>query len=170
MKYIIKILILIILPLTLFGQNGNSLDDGAIVYRPVKDVKYLFHYGVMYNKKVIHFNQNGLHISTMYEFADGCDSVKVWKRGLVGEDYKKFKLRVNKVISEYKLAKYDALNNNCEHFAMYMVYGVKKSIQSDVVKSCISDYWPSARKQILKNPKSAAYVDLMDTLIAKNFR
>ena len=167
-KYLI--LILTLLSLTLKAQNGSALSDGAIIRRPIKEVQFLYHYGVMYHGKVSHFNQNGYHYSTLEQFADTA-TIKVLKYGLTGEDLKKFKIRAEKVIAKYKVSKYDAIHNNCEHFAMEMVYGVKKSFQSDEVVSYMKDYWPLAKKQMLsKNPNSAMFVDFIDTFLVKTIR
>jgi hypothetical protein len=168
-----KILIILfsLLSFNLLAQNGTALSDGAIIYRPVKDVQFLYHYGVMYKNKVAHFNQTGFHYTTIDEFASGANEVKVLKYGLTGKDYEEFKIRAKKVIAKYKTSKYDAVHNNCEHFAMEMVYGVKKSIQSDMVVGYMQDYWPVAKKQMLaKNPNSAMYIDFIDTFLAKNIK
>lgn len=153
-----------------YGQNGSALSSGAIIRRPIKDVQFLYHYGIMLDDKVVHYNQTGLHVSSLDSFAQGA-TVTVLQKGLVGDEYKTFRERAKNVIKQYRSSKYDAIHNNCEHFVMEMRYGIKQSIQSDAIQTYVKNYYPSVRQNILSShPNSKVFVDLIDTYLAKNFK
>lgn len=146
MKKLTSVLLLFLTVNSVYSQLGNALGDGALVQRPVKEAQFLYHYGVMVEGKVVHYNQTGLHISTLYEFSP-CATIKVLHRGLTGEDLKQFRLRYNKIVYKYKNTKYDAVKNNCEHFVTELLIGTKRSFQSENAQMYVSTYWPVLREK-----------------------
>ena len=162
-----KIILFLFLILTINSYAQTALSDGALISRPCKNAPYLLHFGVMWCGKVTHYNETGLHISTLEEFA-GTETVKIITKGMTGESLKQFKIRGKKLLEEYKYLKYDAMNNNCEHFATEMVFGIKKSLQSNSAKEYIQNYWPILKEKMLKeNPKSQFYVQVLDAYFKK---
>lgn len=160
-------LIILLFSLSFIGFAQSALSDGAIITRPVIDnngkaVPFYTHFGVMWGGKVSHWDQFGHHLSTLDEFAKG-QTVKVLSKGLTGKNLIDFKTRYKKTVELYKQGKYDAVKNNCEHFAMECVWGVKRSIQSETTLEMSKIYWAEMKKTILiKNPGAKSYVDMMD--------
>jgi len=165
MKKVSNFIVLFLLSFNMFAQS--ALGDGAIITRPVIDdngrpVPFYNHFGVMWQGKVSNWDQNGHHLITLEEFAKK-QTVKVLSPGLTGKDLQNFKTRYKNTVELYKQGKYDAVKNNCEHFAMEMVYGVKRSLQSETTIEMSKIYWTEMKKTILvKNPGAKSYIDMMD--------
>lgn len=160
-----KKLIFLLLLLPLIANGQTALSDGALLMRQIKDMPYFYHYGVMYQGKVAHYSVDGFKYTTLEEFADGLP-VTVVLKGKYGEDLKNFKKRYKIVVEQYKKTKYDAVNNNCESFANFLVFGVDKSFQSQYVVEKVQTYWGPIKTQILfKSPQSKSYIDLVDAYI-----
>ena len=144
-------------------EEGPALGDGAIISRPIKGLGGFKHYGVMIGNKVSHFNQYGYHLDSIGGFAEGA-VVKIVKRGLVGKDLAAFKLRFDKIVKKYKGAKYDAMNNNCEHYVNEMVFGIHKSMQSELTMDMVKSYTPMLRENLAKS-KVAVFLPAFDNMI-----
>ena len=108
------------------------------------------HYGIMYNGMVSHFNEYGYHEDSIKEFAKNLP-IKVIRGGLVGEDLAKFKARYKICIEKYKNSKYNAVDNNCEHFVNEVEFGIKKSMQSDFTKEMVKCYDSVFMKELNKS-------------------
>lgn len=143
----------------------SALSDGALIKRQVEDAPIYSHYGVMYKGHVTHYDKNGVHVSTIEEFAKDHD-IKVVCKGLSKDDLVSFYKRYQLVIKKYKSSNYNALYNNCEHFAIELVTGIKKSFQSEESLKIFLSYWNEMKKQImLKNPNSQNYIKAIDIYI-----
>lgn len=144
---------------------GNALGDGAIISRPIKGLGGYKHYGVMLKNKVVHFNQHGLHVDQIDNFADG-SVIKVTRPGLTGNELAKFYKRYEKICKRYGTAKYDAINNNCEHFVNELIYGRKISMQSNITKDMIVAYDTVVRNKLIQN-KLGMLIPAYDIAIKK---
>jgi len=136
-----------------FETSGDALGDGAIISRPIQGLGGFRHYGVMIGGMVAHYNQYGYHLDSISDFAAG-DIVKVVKRGLTGDNLKIFKKRYRAIIKKYDKSDYDAMKNNCEHFANEMVFGKHISMQSDLTQDMMKSYNPMIREEISKSKLS----------------
>jgi len=128
----------------------NALGDGAIISRPIKGLGGYKHYGVMCKGRVLHYNQYNLYNSTLEEFSENIP-IKVVKPGLYGKELQAFYKRKNRIINKYVDSKYDAVNNNCEHFVNELVYNTKKSMQSDITKEMLTAYDTVIQNELIKN-------------------
>ena len=164
-----RVLLVLILGLIAASESFSqkAYGDGTILRRFVKSTAFLYHYGIVYQGSVVHYDQDGLHTSTLEQFSGGMD-VKIIRRSMQGRELAELKNRMKQVKAKYKKAKYDVMNNNCEHFAMELAFGIKKSAQSTVAAEYFSTVWPIEKAKMLKaHPKAGAYLDLVDAYLVK---
>lgn len=171
-----KIIISLILLLNSLNIFSSALSDGAIISRNIINkngdpIAFYKHYGVMYKGKVCHYNESGYHYTSIDEFARG-QKVTVVSAGLSKENLKKFNDRIKSITAKYKNSKYDAIHNNCEHFAMELVFGIKRSVQSDLTKDMILTYWSDMKSQMIKrNGESIKpYIDVFDVYLNEKIK
>lgn len=122
-----------------YSTSGKALGDGAIISRPIEMLGGYRHYGIMYNGLVSHFNEYGYHEDSIKEFAKNLP-IKVIRGGLSGEDLAKFKANYKYYKDKYKKSKYNAVDNNCEHYVNEVIFGVHQSMQSDFTKEMVKCY------------------------------
>lgn len=129
--------------------DGSALGDGAIISRRINGMPGFKHYGVMNNGKVAHFNQYGLHLDSLSVFAND-EVVKVVMPGQSKQSLVEFKNRFDKIMKKYKNLKYNATNNNCEHFMSELALGERQSIQIDYAKKTLMMYEPMIIDELKK--------------------
>lgn len=104
----------------------------------------LYHIGVIIDKYILDFGSETydeskarFRILTPYEFLKPLDklyikNIRLFKPNISFFDMNNIKLRAN-LLYQNNNQKYDILNNNCEHFANYIVFGNNFSLQSDIL-------------------------------------
>jgi len=177
--------------LSLSGYSQTALSDGAIIRRPIVSengnaIKFYFHYGVIYGTKsvkdkngkvtkvimVSHYGENGLMYTTLDEFAKN-EEIKVITKGIEpnSPEMIEFKKRYNSIVTKYKTSAYNAINNNCEHFVMELIYGIHKSFQSDYTVSFVKTSWQEYKYFMVKeHPELTGYADMIDQYINNNLK
>jgi hypothetical protein len=102
------------------------------------NLKYLDGIGYEYPNEVINVDEDlfGHDEDSIKEFAKNLP-IKVIRGGLAGEDLAKFKANYNYYKDKYKKSKYNAVDNNCEHYVNEVIFGVHQSMQSDFTKEMV---------------------------------
>lgn len=128
-----------------------QLFEGNIIKRKISGTPF-FHFGVVNGDKIIHFDQLGVHESTLQEFAKG-EGVE-----LVSDKVVNIKNNLWKK-EGWKKEKYDMMQNNCEHFAFDLVFNQKVSHQTDKTFEYLKTSAPVMEEYLVrKYPKDSLEV------------
>jgi hypothetical protein len=123
---------------TVKTKRVYQLFDGNIIKRKISGTPF-FHFGVVNGDKIIHFDQLGVHESTLQEFAKG-ETVE-----LVSDKVVNIKNNLWKK-DKWNGEKYDMMQNNCEHFAFDLVFNEKISHQTDKTFEYLKTSAPVTKK------------------------
>lgn len=142
-------------------KNINKLYDGFIIQRRIEGTPF-FHFGVVKDDKIIHYDQMGVHESTLNEFAKGLP-VKV-----VSDKVNDIKDNLS-IVEKYRGSKYDMMKNNCEHFAYELVFKEKISLQTDKSLEYLQKSAPVMENYLMKkNPQDSLEIKMVFDLLNKN--
>lgn len=140
-----KLTTIILILITINSFSQTKLYNGDILIRNVVGSNLLFHYGVVYEDKILEFNQTGLHHSTLDAFLQGKKIIKIDSTLRHSKDINE---RIKNTIKEYKNKPY-SFKNNCESFANQIKKGVPSSLQYEII-----DYtFQIINSSLIKNKK-----------------
>jgi hypothetical protein len=125
-----------------YVKKVDVLYDGNIIQRKIEGSPF-FHFGVIKGDKIIHFDDNGVHTTTLQEFSKGFP-VKLTSEKNVDLEKRLY------VLDKYRKTKYDMFTNNCEHFAYELVFDKKISKQTDDVMLYLKKSAPVMENYLLK--------------------
>jgi hypothetical protein len=123
-----------------FIWNGKIGYTGSLIKRTIPSTLNIYtHYGLIYGFDkngilwIIENNQNGVECVTIKDFLAGNSNYAIEPLA----DANKSLIILLRAFERSSL-KYDKRYNNCDHFVNYALYGVAKSIQTEITENIAS--------------------------------
>src|SRR3990167_11132658 len=123
-----------------FIWNGKIGYTGSLIKRTIPSTLNIYtHYGLIYGFDkngilwIIENNQNGVECVTFKDFLAGNPNYAIEPLADASKSWS-ILLRV----FERSSLKYDKRYNNCDHFVNYALYGVAKSIQTEITENIVN--------------------------------
>ena len=123
-----------------FIWNGKIGYSGSLIKRTIPSTLNIYtHYGLIYGFDkngilwIIENNQNGVECVTFKDFLAGNPNYAIEPLADASKSWS-ILLRV----FERSSLKYDKRYNNCDHFVNYALYGVAKSIQTEITENIVN--------------------------------
>lgn len=123
-----------------FIWNGIIGYTGSLIKRTIPSTLNIYkHYGLIYGFDkngilwIIENNQNGVECVTFKDFLAGNSKYAIEPLADASKS-----LSILSRVFERSSLKYDKRYNNCDHFVNYALYGVAKSIQTEITENIVN--------------------------------